>query len=69
MRNLTSCICILGLSGIAAADVVMDQIGDMDGTGIGTNIQACQDFEASFDQYDVVVASDFLGDGGNINMV
>ncbi|MBI70099.1 MAG: hypothetical protein CMJ38_08965 [Phycisphaerae bacterium] len=59
----------MGLSGIAAADVLMDQIGDMDGSGIGTNIQACQDFEASFDQYDVVCASDFLGDGGNINMV
>ena len=69
MRNLTTCICILGLSGIAAADVLIDQIGDMDGSGIGENIQASQDFEDAFEQYSVVVASDFLGDGGNISML
>ena len=69
MRNLTTCICILGLSGIAAADVLIDQIGDMDGSGIGQNIMASQDFEEDFEQYSTVVASDFLGDGGNISMV
>ena len=69
MRNLTSCICILGLSGIAYGDVLSDQIGDMDGSGIGTNIMASQDFEDAYEQYSVVVASDFLGDGGNISMV
>ena len=55
----------MGLSGIAAADVVMDQIGDMDGSGIADNIMASQDFEASFDVYDVVVADNFSGDGCN----
>ncbi len=34
MKNFTTCICIMGLSGVAAADVLMDQIGDMDGSGI-----------------------------------
>lgn len=59
MRNLTSCICILGLSGVASAEVVMDQIGDMDGSGIGTNIMASQYFEASFAQYSIVLADNF----------
>ncbi len=59
MRNLTSCICILGLSGVASADVVMDQIGDMDGSGLGANIMASQYFEASFDNYSIVLADNF----------
>ena len=69
MKNFTTCICIMGLSGIAAADVVMDQIGDMDGTGIADNIMASQDFESAYDVYDVVVADNFSGDGSNIDMV
>jgi len=69
MKNFTTCICIMGLSGIAAADVVMDQIGDMDGSGIGANIMASQDFESAYDIYDIIVADDFTGDGAGINMV
>jgi hypothetical protein len=69
MKNFTTCICIMGLSGVAAADVLMDQIGDMDGSGIADNIMASQDFEAAYDVYDVVVADDFAGDGSAINSV
>jgi len=69
MRNITSCICILGLAGFAYGDVLLDQIGDNDGSGIGENIMASQDFEAGFDTYDIVVADDFTGDGGNVSMV
>jgi len=47
----------------------MDQVGPMDGSGIGDNIQASQDFEAAYDVYDVVAADNFTGDGGIINMV
>jgi len=49
MKNFTTCICIMGLSGVAAADIMWDQIGEYDGSGIGANIMACQDFEAGFD--------------------
>jgi hypothetical protein len=41
----------------------------MDGSGIGDNIQASQDFESAYDVYDIVVADNFTGDGDNINMV
>ena len=58
MRNVTSCICILGLSGMASADVLLDQIGPDDGSGLGANIMASQIFEAAYAQYSVVVADD-----------
>lgn len=70
MKNFKTCICILGLSGIASADVLMDQIGDMDGTGIGGTVLVNQDFtDAGFDVYDTSVLSDFVGDGGTIDQV
>jgi len=69
MKNFTTCICIMGLSGVAVADISFDQIGDMDGSGIADNIMACQDFEADFDIYDVVVADNFTGDGSAIDGV
>jgi len=60
---------ILGTASVASADVVMDQVGDMDGSGIADNIMACQDFEADFDVYDVVVADNFSGSGSTIAMI
>ncbi|MCH2147586.1 MAG: hypothetical protein MK073_07205, partial [Phycisphaerales bacterium] len=60
----------VSLSGIAAADVVMDQIGDMDGSAIDpSNILASQIFEEGFAQYNIIVADGFTGDGGSISMV
>ena len=49
MKNLTSCICIMGLSGFAFGEVLLDQIGPDDGSGIGTGITGSQDFEAAYD--------------------
>jgi len=70
MRNLTSCICILGLSGVAAGDVLMDQIGANDGSGVDTaNAFANQDFEAAYDQYDVACCDNFTGNGENVASV
>jgi len=69
MKNFTSCICILGLSGMAFGDVMIDQIGADDGTGIGTNITGNQDFEAAYDIYDIVTVDNFTGAGENIAMV
>ena len=69
MKNFTSCICILGLSGVAFGDVVMDQIGPDDGSGIGTNITGCQDFEAAYDVYDIATLDNFTGAGEVISMV
>ena len=69
MKNFTTCICIMGLSGVAAADIMWDQIGDYDGSGLGLNIMACQDFEAAYDANDVVVADNFTGDGTSIDML
>ena len=69
MNTVTTCICVLGLSGIAFGDVLMDQIGLDDGTSIGTNTIASQNFETSYDHYDVAVLDNFTGDGESINMV
>ncbi len=69
MKNFTTCICILGLSGMAYGDVVMDQIGPDDGSNVGANITGCQDFEAAFDIYDISTMDNFTGTGETINMV
>ena len=69
MKNFTSCICIMGLSGTAFGSVVMDQIGPDDGSNIGANITACQDFEAAYDIYDIATMDNFTGAGENVNMV
>ena len=70
MRNITSCICIMGLSGVAFGGILMDQIGPDDGSCIGANIMSSQDFEAAFDQYDAVVGDNFDAAGGiNISLV
>ena len=69
MKNFTSCICILGLSGVAFGDVVMDQIGPDDGSNIGANITGCQDFEAAYDIYDIATLDNFTGAGEVISMV
>ena len=67
MNKLTCTVAaVLTTSGFSVADVLIDQIGDMDGTGIADNIMASQDFEAGFDVYDVVIADNFTGDGASI---
>jgi len=66
MKNFTTCICILGLSGIAFGDVLMDQIGPMDGTGVNGYGNASQDFETANDGYDCHVVDDFVGTGSNL---
>ncbi len=43
---------------MASADVLLDQIGPDDGSGLGANIMASQIFEAAYAQYSVVVADD-----------
>ena len=73
MKLFTCTTLILGAStltaGVAMADIMWDQIGEYDGSGIGSNLMACQDFEAGFDAYDVVVADNFTGDGSSIDML
>ena len=68
--------CIFGVSAVLGTasftfgqTVLMDQIGADDGTGIGTNITGCQDFEAAYDVYDIVTADNFSGAGENVSMV
>jgi hypothetical protein len=69
MKNLTSCICIMGLSGFAFGEVLLDQIGPDDGSGIGTGITGCQNFEATYDVYDIGTLDNFAGNGETISMV
>ena len=69
MNNYMIGICILGLSGVAFGDVMMDQIGPDDGTGVGANITGCQDFEAAYDIYDIATLDNFTGAGEVISMV
>ena len=60
MNTATTCICVLGLSGVAFADVMVDQIGLDDGASIGTNIIASQNFEEAYDLYDVAALDNFF---------
>ena len=70
MKTTVASISVLSLCAVAPAqEVIIDQIGPMDGSGIGTNIMASQDFEDAYEQYSVVVADDFTGDGASISMV
>ncbi len=69
MNTATTCICVLGLSGVAFADVMVDQIGLDDGASIGTNIIASQNFEEAYDLYDVAALDNFTADGESISMI
>ena len=60
---------VLGTATVASADIVIDQIGGVDGSGIGGNIMASQDFEIAFDIYDVIIADNFSSDGSTITDV
>lgn len=52
-----------GIVSTAGADVVMDQIGAMDGSNMGS-ISASQLFEESFGGYSIAALDDFTVDGG-----
>jgi len=64
MKNFTTCICILGLSGTAFGTVMIDQIGPDDGSGIDGGITGCQDFESAYDIYDIATLDNFTAAGG-----
>ncbi|MDP7008316.1 MAG: hypothetical protein QGI78_01960, partial [Phycisphaerales bacterium] len=67
MKNFTSCICILGLSGTAFGNVLMDQIGLDDGSSIDTsNATASQNFESAYDGYDIATLDNFTGAGESV---
>ena len=68
LRNYVGTI-VLGTATVASADIVIDQIGDIDGSGIADNIMACQDFEIAYDIYDVIIADNFASDGSTITDV
>lgn len=68
MKFITSATIVYGVTTIASGQsVMMDQIGPMDGTGVGTAITGCQDFEAAYDVYDIVTADNFTGAGETIS--
>jgi len=50
------------LTAFASADVIMDQIGDMDASGQVGNVSASQDFEDAYNAYDVIAIDDFTID-------
>ena len=67
MRNKTisfglAATAACALTAFASADVIMDQIGDMDGGSQGSNISASQDFETAYDAYDVIAIDNFTID-------
>ncbi len=69
MKLFTCASLVLGATSVLSADIIMDQIGDIDGSGIADNTMASQDFETAYDVYDVVVADNFTGDGSTITAV
>ena len=71
MKTTFNTLSVLAVCAVAnGQEIILDQIGDNDGSGIGANIMASQDFEACVSiSYDIVVADDFTGDGGNVSMV
>ncbi len=58
-----------GIVATAGADVVMDNIGAMDGSNMDGNIGASQLFEAAFGQYSIAAVDDFAFGGGSLNSV
>ena len=68
-NNIFGLSAILGLSGFALGEVLLDQIGPDDGSGIGTGITGSQDFEAAYDIYDIATLDNFAGNGENITVV
>jgi len=67
MRNKKIClgltaVATCALTAFASADVIMDQIGDMDGSAQVANISASQDFEDAYNAYDVIAIDDFTID-------
>ena len=71
MKCTGSLFVVLGaVTSVASGQVLLDQIGPDDGSNIGGNITACQDFEAAYDIYDIVTADNFSTDaGGTITQV
>ncbi len=65
MKTLPTCLCILGLAAVAqGGSVLMDQIGDNDGSSMGTNLSANQLFEEAYAAYDVAALDDFDNSAG-----
>ncbi len=70
MKCTGSLFVVLGaVTSVASGQVLLDQIGPDDGSNIGGNITACQDFEAAYDIYDIATLDNFTGAGENVNMV
>jgi hypothetical protein len=69
--NFKYALCTAGLAagGFASADVILDNIGDVDGSGIGGNISASQYFNADFAAYDIATAQSFSTDGAMLEAV
>lgn len=59
MRKLLTVAVMLSLAGLATADIIFDQIGPNPNAVTGKNVFASQDFEASFNQYDIGVLDNF----------
>ena len=51
-------VATITLAGLASAEVIMNQIGSMDGADLSGNISASQDFDA-YGAYDIVAIDDF----------
>ncbi len=68
MKLYTSVSIVLATTVVANSQTVMlDQIGPMDGTGIGTAIIGNQDMESANDIYDLVAADNFSSGGETIS--
>jgi len=60
MKSFTYATIVLSTTAIATGqNIIMDQIGDLDGSGIGTGLPACQYFEDAYSIYSVAVLDNF----------
>ncbi|MEE2819865.1 MAG: hypothetical protein VX615_04555 [Planctomycetota bacterium] len=74
MKSTIYTLSVLGFSAVALGqEIIFDQIGPVDGTGIGTNITGCQYFEEAYAQYSIAsmdnVSFDNATSIGSVEMV
>ena len=70
VKKIVTAISVLGTTQTTLCGViVMDQIGPDDGSMVGTNLTGCQNFEATYDIYDIAAMDNFAGYAENIHSV
>ena len=61
--------CLAILTPVFSQNIILDQIGQDDGSGIGGDVYVCQSFESVYEIYDVIVIDNFVAYGESLNSI